>query len=446
MGFAEVGEAYLLSQNKTESHEPWPRALDMMLALSKLMSLAEGHSVTHAMEMAMMAGNLAQVMAFSPKECRLVMQAALLHDIGIFQLFGRFTPTQEVAFTQHVAKIQAKDLSELPDIQRHLDFPQTLIALLHLDPEVARWIAYHHLFLDQSGLVPDLPRIERPSMGINLLTFCDSLMSALGKDKNLNHRFEYAMAFVQNDQTQRRFYPEIITAFQTTYDQPACFKLSDTQTTHQYFEQIYPASDAPDFLNSLEVLHLCRWVGHQIDRRQLSYTEHESDLTADLSVKMGRALKLPLESLGQLALAGLLHDVGKVAVPLAVLNSEKSLTGQDQSLMESHVHWVATIFGQVPGFQKISEWMGSHHEALNGTGYPYGRRRHEIPVGARLLALADAYVALTHPRSFRPMPYRVQDALEILKKQQGRIYDPSLLQLLEDVVCFQEKRRYTPTS
>lgn len=438
MGFQEVGEAYLLSQSKPGSPESWPTALDMALACSKLMSLAEGQPMFHGIEMAVLAGSLAFSLIKTDKERRLLMQSALLHDVGVFQLMGRLSPGQEELLPSHCPMVCKRQEAEISGLERHLIFPGELIRLLHLDGDIARWVAFHHLFADQSGLVPEIPALERPTLGMNLLTFCDCLLAEMGRSTSYTGRYELAQAFLEN-QPPELFYPEIPEAFRMGFDSPETLKLLDHRTLTQSFIELYPDASTSPSLNGIEILLLCRWMATQTDARQPKYTLNEAAATADLMAAMGTALELPLESIGQLVLAGLLHDVGKLAIPLALLNSERTLSRRDQEQMVLHAKVVEEIFSSIPGFEALGFWMGAHHERLNGSGYPYGRRGHELAVGARLLAIADTFISLTRPRPFRPMAYRPKDALEILKNQQGRIYDPSLLQVLETLVRQRER-------
>jgi HD-GYP domain-containing protein (c-di-GMP phosphodiesterase class II) len=443
MGFEDVGEAYLLTRQKTGSDDPWPTALDMMLALSKLMSVAEGQPLTHGMEMAVVAGLLAETLGGTEKDRERLMQAALLHDMGLFQLLGRIQPEHEPTLAQHALHLlSGKTPPDIPGLERHLMFPTALLPLLHLDEDLPRWVAYHHTFFDRTGLVPDVASVEQPTPLMNLLTFCDGLVCAMAGITNWQTRYEKGQAFIAS-LSPKRILPEIVDAYRTRFEQPDDLKILDHRALERRVFALYPKAQASPCLNGSEILEICRWIGLQADARQPQYTQGEATLTAELMVTMGLSLELPLQDLGQLALAGFLHDVGKVALSLDFLTTPRTLIADDRDRLCDHARLAEAIFADVPGFKTVAMWIGAHHECLNGSGYPYGRRRQEIPVGARLLALADSYVALTRPRPFRPMPYRPQDALEILKKQQGRSFDPSLLKLLEDTVC---RKGYTPTS
>lgn len=434
MGFEEVGEAYLLTREKTTTAEPWPRALDMMLALAKLMSAAEGQPVTHALEVAVLAGALAQSLVGSQRERMLLMQTALLHDMGFFNALEALQPHEDPGVSGHARMLLLEKPATLPPgLHNHLVFPPDLVGLLHLDPQISRWVAYHHTFRDRSGLLPDVADVATPTLSMNLVSFCDGVVTAMGGDTNRQRRFEKAQGFLAA-LPPARVYPEIVDAWRGLITAPEDLKLLDHRMLSRHIRGLYPEAGTSPYLNGSEILALCRWVGLQADAREPGYTEAESVTTAELMVEMGLALDLPLHDLGQLALAGLLHDVGKVALPLNFLTAGRALIADDRERLGLHARLVEEIFAEVPGFQTVAHWIGAHHEYLNGSGYPYGRRRQEIPVGARLLALADSYVALTRPRPFRPMPYRPHDALEILKQQQGRIFDPSLLKLLESTI------------
>ncbi len=430
MGFQDVGEAYLLQEEPIQNAGSWPTTLDMTIALSKVISLAEQQPLTHGLAVATLSGALAQTLLKSEHDQKLAMQSGLLHDIGILPLLSSLSPEQEALLPHHNTAIFQGHYEKSQWLEPHLYFPTEILSLLHLDREIIDWIKLHHCFINKTGLLPKDPPLKPPTLGMNIVTFSHSVIDTLYHIPNSLQRYEKAQHFL-SQLPACQFYSDIVETFQEQFSTPESFKLLDARRITTHFQSLYPQSAQPILLNGSEILHLCQWISNQTDARQGKYTQHEGTLTAQLMVKMGKRLNLPLHELGQLALAGLLHDVGKLAIPLQVLNQHRALTPQNRESIVSHTTILEEIISGIPGFQTIGQWVGAHHECLNGSGYPYGRRRHEIPIGARMLAIADTYVALTQARPFRPSAYRPKDALDILKNQQGRIFDPSLLELLE---------------
>lgn len=100
-------------------------------------------------------------------------------------------------------------------------------------------------------------------------------------------------------------------------------------------------------------------------------------------------------------LAGLLHDIGRLAVPNEILTKPGVLSGNEYKIDKQHPYYSYYILQQVEGFEEIAVWAGSHHETLDGNGYPFGLVAPEINLGSRIIAVADIYCALLEDRPYR---------------------------------------------
>jgi len=115
---------------------------------------------------------------------------------------------------------------------------------------------------------------------------------------------------------------------------------------------------------------------------------------------MARELGLSEEQVGRVRLAGMLHDVGKVGVPDSILNKPAKLTDEEYEVIKRHPGLGAQIL-EHPSFADVRQWVGAHHERPDGRGYPNGLTGEELPLEAQILAVADAYEAMTSDRSYR---------------------------------------------
>lgn len=128
----------------------------------------------------------------------------------------------------------------------------------------------------------------------------------------------------------------------------------------------------------------------------------------------------------QVTLAGLLHDIGKAAVEDAILNKPGRLDDREMLLMSDHAEWGADILGGVGGLRHLSEAVRHHHEWYNGQGYPAGLTGLEIPLAARMIAIADAFDTMTTVRPYRN-PVSVEAALAELLRSAGTQFDADLV-------------------
>jgi HD-GYP domain-containing protein (c-di-GMP phosphodiesterase class II) len=133
-----------------------------------------------------------------------------------------------------------------------------------------------------------------------------------------------------------------------------------------------------------------------------SLDSHEHATTVGRYAReIGRELGYPDDGLENLTLAGILHDVGKVGIPSSIVMKPGPLTPAEWDEMRKHPEIGASMLGGV-NLPQIAEWVRDHHERPDGLGYPRGLGGQQIPLEARILAVADAYEAMTHDRVYRP--------------------------------------------
>jgi len=146
-----------------------------------------------------------------------------------------------------------------------------------------------------------------------------------------------------------------------------------------------------------------------------------------LSARSGVALSLPEDMLEALAVGALLHDLGKVGVPRAVLQKAGPLSARQRCLVEQHVLIGERIGRRLWLPSPVLAILRSHHERWDGSGYPDRLIGKAIPLLARVVSIADVYDALTSPRSYR-QPWPSDEARRYLLDHAGRWFDPRLVQ------------------
>jgi HD-GYP domain-containing protein (c-di-GMP phosphodiesterase class II) len=156
--------------------------------------------------------------------------------------------------------------------------------------------------------------------------------------------------------------------------------------------------------------------------------EHEVGV-AELAELVGRELGLPESLQGDLRLAGLLHDVGTIAVAGAVLSKPGPLDEEEWVLLREHPSIGADMVARIPGLARTQLAIRHHHERFDGEGYPDRLAGESIPMAARVLAAVDAYTAMTEIRPYRDAKDREQ-ALEELRRNAGTQLDPAVVDAL----------------
>jgi len=162
------------------------------------------------------------------------------------------------------------------------------------------------------------------------------------------------------------------------------------------------------------------------------YTGLHTARVSALTTRLALALGLDASEAYMIGLAGRLHDVGKVAVPDAVLQKPASLTEAEQALMRRHPIVGGDVVSRVPSLRAIAPLIRAHHEQWNGSGYPDGLSGEQIPLGARIVAVVDAYEAMTTDRPYQ-QAHDEAWALAELRRCAGTQFDPMLVEVLAQV-------------
>jgi HD-GYP domain-containing protein (c-di-GMP phosphodiesterase class II) len=147
-----------------------------------------------------------------------------------------------------------------------------------------------------------------------------------------------------------------------------------------------------------------------------------------LAERTARALGLPDRAVNDLRLLAQFHDIGKVGIPDSILFKEDELTEEEYRILQKHCEIGHRIALSVPELVLISDWILKHHEWWNGEGYPLGLKREEIPLECRIMAIADAYDAMTNERPYRRAKSH-QEAVEELRNKAGSQFDPKLVEV-----------------
>ncbi len=162
------------------------------------------------------------------------------------------------------------------------------------------------------------------------------------------------------------------------------------------------------------------------------YRGQPSALIASIVVALARQLALPEAEIDRLRIAALLHDVGKVAVPEEILEKPSALTSAEWRSVVQHPRIGQVILEQAAALKDAVPIILHHHERYAGHGYPYGLRGNEIPLGARIVAIADAYDAMVNDRPYKQSVTH-EGAIVELRRHAGTQFDPELVELFCDL-------------
>ena len=175
-----------------------------------------------------------------------------------------------------------------------------------------------------------------------------------------------------------------------------------------------------------------------------AYTDNHTRRVADLAIALGKKVDLSAEQLRNVEVGAMIHDIGKVATPESILNKPGALTTEEFEVMKSHPEAGAKIIKPITALGKASELVLSHHEKLDGSGYPQGLLADAISIETRIVTIADIFDALYTDRPYRK-GMSLEKSLSIIKEdaERGKL-DPVLVEHLFDMAQKGELQKIYP--
>jgi putative nucleotidyltransferase with HDIG domain len=156
------------------------------------------------------------------------------------------------------------------------------------------------------------------------------------------------------------------------------------------------------------------------------FTAGHSLRVSRYALTIALAMKLPHDDITRIRWAGLLHDIGKLTVLRRLLDKPTQLTPEEYRMIQKHAKQTYTIMDLMPSLRDITLIAAAHHERADGSGYPFGLKGEEIPLGARILSICDAFDAMTSNRPYR-QPLTFGEAADEIEKLAGKQFDAEIV-------------------
>lgn len=209
----------------------------------------------------------------------------------------------------------------------------------------------------------------------------------------------------------------------------AAFTAENLSTLEKLAFQIGIALENTKLLTDRQELffNMVRTLSHAIDAKS-PWTNEHSERVTEYALFIGREMGFNRKMLDDLKIAGLFHDIGKIATYDELLNKPARLTDDEYIIVKQHTLRGEEILQPLKQLRHITPWIRSHHEYYDGTGYPDGLKGEDIPLNARILAVADAFDSMTSERPYRETP-GIENAVVELKKCSGTQFDPRIVEV-----------------
>lgn len=172
-------------------------------------------------------------------------------------------------------------------------------------------------------------------------------------------------------------------------------------------------------------------LGDALDLKDAETEGHSKRVTA-FTIAIARAMELPQERVRVIARGAFLHDVGKMAIPDAILRKPGRLSAEEQAIMREHASLGYQMLRKIPFLQEAADIVYSHQERYDGSGYPRGLRGDQIPLGARIFAVADTFDAMTSDRPYRAAQ-SISSGRREIERNSGKQFDPEVVRVFLSV-------------
>lgn len=404
----------------------------LLEALIRVMGTAKGYLFEHGPRVAVLAHRLGQSFDLSKRELAELFFGSILADLGMIGMV-------EEAWENPVPELPPGARAQ---VETHPGrSAETVLSIPYLE-SVAPLVRHHHEWWDGNGYPDGLEGDEIP-LGAQILRVADTV-AALGEDRPQRSALSTPeIRQVVAEGLGREFGPEAGKRFMLLQEQ------EELLTFHRgYFRRIQREAVEhllPEDVSPLSADQLLEIFGCLIDAKD-RYTGGHSRRVAGLSRAVARELGLGEEFRANLRAAGYLHDLGKLNVPLRVLIKQGSLTQAEREEVQGHAPAGAHILEAIPSLQHLAPGARYHHERWDGQGYPEGLSGPRIPRVARILAVCDAYDAMTSTRAYRPARSH-DEALDEIHRGRGNHFAPEVAEAfldLDDEVFYRVRDSETP--
>jgi HD-GYP domain-containing protein (c-di-GMP phosphodiesterase class II) len=349
-----------------------------------------GASVNHGKRIAVLCAKMGNVLGKKPNEITALAICALLHDS---------------ALTEYILSERKNGDRDLA-MKKHCEIGQQNAEALCFETNIKDFVLYHHERADGTG--PFGIREGEGPLEAELITIADSLDVA----HHLQRLDPENLPDIRNiikKEAGRHYSKKAAETMLEILDLPALLSLKDNVIKQTASETLLPWTVG---IQTETVFGLAGFVARIIDYKSV-YTQKHSTQIANKSWLMGKHYQYGPDKQAELYLAASLHDLGKLATPTEILEKPARLSDEEFEIIKKHVNITWQLLNDVEGFEAICQWASNHHEKIDGSGYPSGKKDSELDFNSRLLICLDLYQAISEER-----PYHLQrdhwNTMEIL--------------------------------
>lgn len=331
----------------------------------------------HSRRTAYIAIRIANYLNLNEENKKEIYISALLHDIGAANCFKE--SHHSTTFIKQHCKIGANIIKPLPRFKK-----------------ISKILLYHHENFNGSGAIG----IKGSNIPLEsqIIRISDLIEILYKEDEPTFKQRKYIQDWVKK-QIEIIFSPKIANAVLDISSKDIFwFDINNICFTDVILDRIKPELNI--YLNLDEFQVIAEIFANIIDDKS-KFTARHSKGIANLAYEVSKYIGFNEEKCVKMRIAGLLHDIGKLAIPLNILDKDGPLNNEEFEIIKSHVYYTKIILDEIEDINDISTWASNHHEKLNGHGYPAGLTAKDLSEESRILGVCDIYQALTEDRPYR---------------------------------------------
>lgn len=345
---------------------------DMVVVFSNAMNLLRPKTKMYHQKVAYLANAIGTELGYSDAERRELLYASILSDVGMVLM-----PEKTDGERYYFKDVAEPGLGIIGDVQ------------------MLKYVcAVFKAAIPDDTSDSDLFGMEKYKKFANIIDLSDRVAFLLNpKDAALN-QVEDIMDTI-SDLAGTEIDMDVVEAFMRCSDKDYIW----LEMLHQP-EVVFSTLDDAKNLTIDETIEFARFMSRIIDFRS-SYTAMHSSGVAATAVRLAEIMGMSEDECKKMMIAGYLHDIGKLKVPKSILEKNEKLTDEEFNIVKEYAYYTHLLLKDVTGFEQISAWASNHHEKLNGYGYPFRLKADDIPMGARIIAIADIFSAVAEIRPYR---------------------------------------------
>lgn len=383
---------------------------DFIISFSEAIDLISPLVSNHHFKVAYIAYMIGSELRLFPEALNELVLAGALHDIGAISLKERLDALH----------------FEVENPYHHAEMSYLLLRSYGPFAQIATMVRFHHVPWN-GGKGLEFNGNEVP-LGSHILHLADRVAVLTGNNQQeVLGKSKYIIKQIQ-DESGKLFMPELVEAFKELASKESFWLEAASPSIRSILrgKVMLPVVEV-----AMEGLtEIAKLFSHIIDFRNRFTATHSSGVAASAEY-LARLCGFSGRECQMMRVAGYLHDLGKLAVPVEILEKNGQLSREEFEIIKSHPYFTYRILEPFKNLEEIAIWASFHHEKLDGSGYPFHLKAYDLPLGSRIMSVADVFCAITEDRPYRKgMPKeQVVKVLDDMVKNLS--LDPYIVEILK---------------